>query len=411
VKFKTINLNLASAVAGALAGQLFCPNAITASFAQTQPAYYVAPWGNDWNNGTSPGTPFQTLEKAQGAMQSNGISTTYLRGGTYNRSQSLNLWNGADAWKTWAAYPGETPILDGGGWLSDGIFITAPGVTITGLTFQNFAGHAVGASNATNITVSYNTMTNIRQGPVIEYWSVQNSKIDHNTINNSNGWGIMVASDLWSNSSNDIISYNTVLNTCTTGGDCGAVYVEDNGGTGYGEQVVGNTIGGCGQYANDGWSGGKCIYLDDAQSNTLVSGNKVYGPGIYGIQIHGGVNNTVVNNIFDVSQLQFAVGLYQSCGGSCWGGTARTDMHGNAFKNNIVYSSGSLSGRMWSFWNSSGGAFNMPWVHQNIWYGANGTYADTGGDDAPIYSNPLFVDPWNHNYDLQSGSVGHQIGF
>ena len=80
---------------------------MAASFADA--AYYVAPWGNDWNNGTSPNTPFQTLEKAQQAMEQSGISTTYLRGGTYNRWQTLNLWNGwADAYKTWAAYPGET---------------------------------------------------------------------------------------------------------------------------------------------------------------------------------------------------------------------------------------------------------------------------------------------------------------
>jgi hypothetical protein len=66
---------------------------------------------------------------------------------------------------------------------------------------------------------------------------------------------------------------------------------------------------------------------------------------------------------------------------------------------------------MWGFYNSSGGAFNLPWNHHNIWYGAYGTYADTGGDDAPIYSNPLFIDPWGHNYGLQPGSVAHQIGF
>lgn len=409
MKIKPTHLKLASAVAGALAGQLFCPGAVTASFADA--AYYVAPWGSDWNNGTSPNTPFQTLEKAQQAMEGSGISTTYLRGGTYNRWQTLNLWNGwADAYKTWAAYPGETPVLDGGGWLNNGIWIGEPGITITGLTFQNFGGNAVAAGNVTNITVSNNTMTNVWGGPVILFWDVTNSTISNNSINNSNGYGLMVASDTWRNSSNDIISNNTILNTCKTGGDCGALYVEDKGGTGYGEQIIGNTVGNCGQQTSDEWSGGKCIYLDENQSNTFVSRNIVYGSGQYGIQFHGGINNTVVNNIFDVSQLQF-LGLYQNCGYTCeWGG-AQQDMHGNVFKNNIVYSSGSLTGGMWNFWNSSGGAFNKPWVHQNMWFGAYGTYADTGGDDAPTYSNPLFINPWGHNYGLQPGSQAHQIGF
>jgi hypothetical protein len=60
-------------------------------------------------------------------------------------------------------------------------------------------------------------MTNVWGGPVmpvILYWDVTNSKISNNYISNSNGFGLMVASDMWRNSSNGTILNKTCMTMC-----------------------------------------------------------------------------------------------------------------------------------------------------------------------------------------------------
>lgn len=83
--------------------------------AQTQ--YFVAPDGNDANNGGSD-APFQSIEKAQQeARKANGEITIYLREGTYRLSQPL-IFTPADSRDgkqlTLRSYPGEQATLTGG---------------------------------------------------------------------------------------------------------------------------------------------------------------------------------------------------------------------------------------------------------------------------------------------------------
>ena len=64
----------------------------------------------------SPSSPFQTLGKAQRAMQRSSIKATYPTTGTYNLSSTFTL-TSSDNGETWAAYPSDPPnsaILDGG---------------------------------------------------------------------------------------------------------------------------------------------------------------------------------------------------------------------------------------------------------------------------------------------------------
>ena len=65
-------------------------------------------------------------------------ATACLENGTFARSGTLSLTSANDANKTWINYPGHVPVLDGGGSVAEGILVLESGVTINGLTVQNF---------------------------------------------------------------------------------------------------------------------------------------------------------------------------------------------------------------------------------------------------------------------------------
>lgn len=85
---------------------------------------YVSPGGSDSSAGTL-SAPWKTLQKARDTIRANGLNvgmsddlTVCLRGGRYPLASTFGLTeadsgsNGHDV--VYAAYPGETPILDGG---------------------------------------------------------------------------------------------------------------------------------------------------------------------------------------------------------------------------------------------------------------------------------------------------------
>jgi hypothetical protein len=87
--------------------------------------FYVSPTGNDNNDGLTATTPWNTLEKARDYIRSNNLNKTasadivvYLRGGNYARSTTFTLTSAdsgpAGNYMVYRAYPGETPIIDGG---------------------------------------------------------------------------------------------------------------------------------------------------------------------------------------------------------------------------------------------------------------------------------------------------------
>jgi parallel beta-helix repeat protein len=384
----------------------------------TLPAYYVSPTGSDSNNGTASTTPFATLEKAESVMETLGTaaSRTYLEGGTHSRKQTLTLSNPNDQNKTWAAYPGQNPILDGGNSVAVGVSISRSGITIQGLTIKNFTTNGIRAYNGSNLTINSNIVLNTTttctwqtcgSADNILLWADANSTISNNYVSGSTGFGIVVGTV----PGGGMIYGNHVFNTCTITSDCGAIYIAPaNVGPAYtttGYQVIGNVVGNFGSSQTNG------IYLDNDTSNITVSANIVYGPGTWALMIHGGQKNVIQNNVFDITDTSY-LGDYQDCvtsdNSDC---IAAAAMSGNVFKDNIVYSSSPPPKTLWQYWNGSAAAIANPALSNNLYYDTRGTMPNTAPiiDSAPIYANPLFINAANQNYNLQAGSPALQLGF
>ncbi len=397
---------------------LSVPVLIAASSAAAQtPTFFVAPNGADGNTGTTYATPFQTLERAQTAMQQAGTgpAITYLEGGTYPRSQALNLSGYYDQNKSWLAYPGQHPLLEGSGATAQAVVIDGfPGITIQGLTIDRFATSGIFAQYASALVISGNTIQNVTSpdwrtntlGASIFLLNVQNSQVTNNTILNNTYTGIQVnAGGAGQTNSNTVVEGNTVTNVCTAVVDCGAIYLRDVGHQSTGEVVSGNTVNGFGPAANST----KGIYLDDEQSNVMVTRNTVFGSGTYAFQIHGGDGNMFVNNIFDVTAL-LKLALYQD---DVTSGFPNYGMNGNVFTRNIVYSAATPPGTLWDYLNGSGGSIALPAVSQNIYHDAPHALVNAGTivDAAPLFERPMFYSPALHKYQLKAASPALALGF
>jgi parallel beta-helix repeat protein len=379
-------------------------------------AFYVSPKGDDKNNGTSPATSFRTLERAQAAMRQFGTApyTTYLEGGVYQRTEALDLVNNDDQNKSWVAYPGQSPTLDGGGRTARGIHIVASGVVIKGITVRNFAESGLFATYCDHLLIAGNNVLDIMTpdwrtnvlGSSIFLLRVRNSIIANNYVNGNTATGIQVnGGGTGDDNSGDEVSNNRVYNTCRAVNDCGAIYFRDLGHVSTGQKIINNIVGDYGAKEVEHVA----IYLDDETSHVVVAGNIVYGTGTYGILIHGGDHNIVRNNIFDISQA-VRLGLYQDDVGS---GGDNYGMAGNQFLNNIIYSASVQPGQLWDFIDQSGQDVARLAVSNNIYYDPRLVLPNIGTivDRSPIYANPLFVDPSRHNYKVPTRSPAAELGF
>ena len=261
-------------------------------------AYYVSPSGNDSNTGTQD-NPFKTIQKGVNVLGAG--KTLYVRGGTYNEAVTIKGSGTAGNPITIAAYPGETPILNGGSSIA---LLSSGGTnywTIQGLTIQSTNRYTIqigfwGATASTNWIIKGNTIygSSVIKGSNNTYDSNNVSGVypdgskygtysgqgdgdaglmdidgsNHDTFisnkihdfMNYDGRGIWTQGYTHDN----VIEYNTVTNIMPTSGI------------------------------------GQSIDLDGAGSiewNHTVLGNTVVGDNYVGIQLENVFNSTIKNNI------------------------------------------------------------------------------------------------------------------
>jgi hypothetical protein len=101
--------------------------------------YYVAPGGDDTDPGTL-GQPWATFQHAADTAQVG--DTVCFRGGTYSVDEETHLTQSGTAESpiTFIAYPGETPVLDGGGSVGELLMLDqyTSYLRISGFTLRNF---------------------------------------------------------------------------------------------------------------------------------------------------------------------------------------------------------------------------------------------------------------------------------
>lgn len=436
------------------------PGALVNANPGAEKTYYVSPAGNDSWSGTLPEAnpaksdgPFRTLARAQQAMRaSTTIRTARLRSGTYSIGSGFFL-SEQDSGETWLPYPGEAPVIDGGG---TG-YITLRGanaITFEELTFENLGlnpapyPYQIVAFNGVNETIRWNKFVNCRNScffavhltrstidsNVVEGQFPGNppddirhffaalvltngssdDRITHNLIRHAQGGGIALLSNVFPDQPNndDLVDRNVLRDVVSDVVDAGAIYVLDRTHTAIGDRVTNNIIDGVGGTGSEkSWTKG--LYLDDLTSNVLVSGNICRrGCGEFAVQIHGGDHNRIVNNIFDLSDGSI-LGLYQDLPkpvGLPW-------MADNIFTQNIIYSSKAHPQPHPYLWQAILQDHHIRPLDStnNLYFFAGDAASWNVGpikDRAPAYGDPQFVDPANGDYAMPAKSPAHTaIGF
>ncbi|MBN1762222.1 MAG: hypothetical protein JW878_03975 [Methanomicrobia archaeon] len=114
----------------------------------TATTYYVAPTGNDSHPGTID-QPWQTIQHAADTLTAG--DTVYIRSGTYNEHvRTMQSGNPTDGSIVFAAYPGETPVIDGTGVTeaNNGVIVDQSYIKHIGLEICNWTENGIWAENA-----------------------------------------------------------------------------------------------------------------------------------------------------------------------------------------------------------------------------------------------------------------------
>ena len=293
-------------------------------------SYYVAKTGSDNNSGTLT-SPWLTISHAVTKLVAGDI--LYARAGTYNEAVTIDNSGTASSRITITNYPGESPIINGGGSLggNGGALIRINGsyVTVSNLEISNSSGNGVLTLYGGNVTLTNLNVHGCSGSGVLfqaDYSICEDSHIWNNSLCNYTNPGTQI------NASG--ISAARSPNYCTIR----RCTVNDNWGEGLSTfNATHTTIEDNSVY--DNWSTN--IYISDA-TYVLCQRNFVYTtkvlPGVlpYGKNIQNGIlmgdetgnptsaNNTIINNI---------------CYGNCrnfewWGSNVGSGMNNFLIANN-----------------------------------------------------------------------------
>jgi parallel beta-helix repeat protein len=391
---------------------------------------------------------------------------TYVEGGTYELSRNLNL-TSADNGVSFLAAPGQKPILSGA---AHGLInlITLSGtqhVTLQGLTFQNtvpgkfngavslfnatsnvivgnlfinndrgvlltgssnniVSGNEINSSVLAGVNAGASSNNNIIDSNLISGTSLQGTgtgsagvwltggngnQITHNRIENTAGSAIALAN--WTTAVSNLnvgntIAYNSIVNANDSplANDSGGIYVDGRAGVDTKTTIDNNSV----NLAVSSTTGADVgIYLDDFTSGVTVTRNIVTG-GNLGFHIHGGRNNMISNNIFDMagrSARNVGAALFQSEPGG-----PVPVMAGNVVTKNIIYSTAISAPSVWvSYGGMASISGNLYWNTHNL--AMTGTYGDALADKNFQYGDPQFANSGGANYSLGPGSAAAAIGF
>jgi len=308
---------------------------VTAVLFLSSPAFaeeahiYVRPDGAESADGRSPETAVSSLVRARDIARNLPSPRVVHLTGKFVMDGPLEL-GPRDSGTSWRGDPGSELI--GKGTLPQAIFgWNVQDASFSGFGIKDFTKLGINLINPARVNISGLTVSRItsdawNQGGIFVSGNIKDLAITGNTVNDMGFVGIGVFSNYNQYGLRIRIANNRVEHTCKRVADCGAIYLGGRGING-GSQMTGNIVNDFGPPS----SKGRGLYLDDWESGVTVTGNCVAGPGVFGLQIHGGRNNKIFGNKFDARGLR-AVLLNQANSHQ-----PTRDMLGNVFSNNTVY--------------------------------------------------------------------------
>ena len=416
---------------------------------------YVSTTGSYGGDGSA-SNPFSNLQQAVSAASASGSNTIYLKGGTYYLNSPIEL-TSANSGLTIESAPGSRAVLDGQGWLNSLVRLDgASGVTLQGLTFQYtdpYSRAAVVLNGASNNSIiadhfanngeglslqngsSYNTVSGNEidnsstsavevqdgsnnnlfdsnlingtgaigtSGGGIDLHGANYNTISHNLVENTAGMGIGVEN--WDSTTvnvGNVISDNTLqsTNTSAQSNDSGAIYELGRSNVDTQSVITGNYISG-----PDGGSGHVVgIYLDDNTSGVQVTNNIVANTIDNSVEIHGGNNVTVQNNVFDLGANGGSAVLFQDR----WADNGGPTLTNDVVSQNIISSTQAFPTAFDNYSNAT------PTIDSNFYSDPFSNYFQMSGlpQNNAQYGNANFANEGGGNYALSSNSGATSIGF
>jgi parallel beta-helix repeat protein/putative cofactor-binding repeat protein len=231
---------------------------------------------------------------------------------------------------------------------------------------------------------------------------VRSNRITHNLIQNTAGFGVGISNwdDATVNVAN-IVEYNLIRDTALTATDSGAIYILGRSGVDTQVVITGNVIDGVGVAGRHVVG----IYLDDSTNGATVTGNLVRRAGSYAVQIHGGSDNLVENNLFDLGKDRTAAVLFQAAPADTNPLNAQT---GNSVVRNVILSASEYP-KLFD-WIDGG----SPHIAQNLY--ANATAAiipqsSPVADVQPVIADAAIARDGDRSDYAAAQSAAKKIGF
>jgi hypothetical protein len=436
--------------------------AMPAACAVTPVAFYVAQTGNDANPGTS-SQPFATIPHLQAMMEAQGVKSGFIGSGTYTLDATENFTARDDGF-TLRSLSGTKPVIAstnavGSLWQLSGVSgMTIQGLTFTGgsaaaLLLQGASGNAVTANlfTATNEglrllgkssdnAVSGNEFNNSATSAVecqdgsngnvfdsnlvngtgavgtagggFYCHGISNTVISHNLVENTAGIGIGIEDFTagQTSNSNNTITENVVFNANTSEGstDSGSIYLLGRSANNTATTVSYNFVDGTGNQLGirTGPFHTLGIYLDDLTSGVQLVGNIMRDVGIDCVQIHGGQNILITNNVCDIGAGQAAFVLFQAAPADT---NPPFGMNHDIVQHNILWSDRRSPPYIYDF--IDGGS---PTISDNLYRSMHGQPMTTSWptqDTAPVFGVPVFAAEAQGNYAIGAGSAAPLVGF
>ena len=277
---------------------------------------------------------------------------------------------------------------------------------IAAVEFKDNADHNTFDSNSCDGALATND-NNETSGGAFYGHGVNYNTISHNLIQNTPGTGISIANfdgptqPIYTINTYNTVSYNKLVNCCRLGADTGAIYTVGRAQVDTHCVIEYNYIDGA-QNPTTPNQHVLGIYIDDEANGVLVQNNIMRRVQDNCMQYHGGRDNIVRNNIFDMGSGACTATLFQA---ATYAPSTET-MTNNQLLGNIMYSTSGTPTVIKDF--DGGGKV----ITGNLYFNTTGASMTANQDTAPKYGDPKFANAVNGDYSFLSGSAAlSQISF